>query len=202
MIGDVLVAKKTIVYVGNKDKNFIKLPSFSEMFTFINSKIKIDLLIIDLDMFGKADSFNILNSILTLRETYLTNFKVACLVSEMSDWSLVKEVLSIKINGLIPCENWLGKENENEAINAIIANKQVNHKDMLNLLSKKETKIDFGFTPRQEQIHKLICDRGLSNKTIARTLNISESTVKLHVTCILKKIGAKNRAQMIVFNRK
>ena len=36
---------------------------------------------------------------------------------------------------------------------------------------------------------------GAPNKVIARKLNLSEATVKVHVKAILKKIGASNRTQ-------
>lgn len=37
--------------------------------------------------------------------------------------------------------------------------------------------------------------RGCSNKEIARTLNLHEATIKLHVRGICRKLGAKNRTQ-------
>ena len=39
--------------------------------------------------------------------------------------------------------------------------------------------------------------QGLTNKEIARQLNIQEVTVKLHLSNIYRKIGAKNRAQAV-----
>lgn len=56
-------------------------------------------------------------------------------------------------------------------------------------------------TPRQAQILDLITTRGASNKVIAKTLKISESTVKLHMSAILKKYGCRNRTQLAVFSR-
>jgi DNA-binding NarL/FixJ family response regulator len=50
---------------------------------------------------------------------------------------------------------------------------------------------------KQEQVFKLLRD-GLSNKEIARQLGISEATVKVHVRCIIRKFGAKNRTQVAV----
>jgi DNA-binding CsgD family transcriptional regulator len=57
-------------------------------------------------------------------------------------------------------------------------------------------------TPRQQQIFELIVNRGASNKAIARILNISESTVKLHMTAILKKNSVRSRTQLAVFSKK
>lgn len=55
-------------------------------------------------------------------------------------------------------------------------------------------------TPRQRQIYTLIVEKGASNKAIGRMLGISESTVKLHMTSILKKYGVRNRTQLAVFS--
>jgi DNA-binding NarL/FixJ family response regulator len=51
-------------------------------------------------------------------------------------------------------------------------------------------------TPRQTQILSLISNRGISNKSIALVLKISESTVKTHVGAIMKRYCVKNRTQL------
>lgn len=51
-----------------------------------------------------------------------------------------------------------------------------------------------GLTPRQEQIRALL-RRGMSNKTIAAELGISEGTVKNHITEIFKVLKTSNRTQ-------
>lgn len=56
-------------------------------------------------------------------------------------------------------------------------------------------------TPRQQVILDLICYRGLSNKQIARYMNLSESTVKFHVGHILKKYHLQNRTQLAVLRK-
>lgn len=53
-------------------------------------------------------------------------------------------------------------------------------------------------TPRQSQILQLVKTRGASNKVIARMLNLSESTIKLHLGIIFRKYGVKNRTQLAV----
>ena len=40
--------------------------------------------------------------------------------------------------------------------------------------------------------------KGYSNKEIARTLNLAEGTVKLHVTALLKALGVSNRTQAVI----
>ena len=54
-----------------------------------------------------------------------------------------------------------------------------------------------GLTPRQRTVLSLL-ERGMSNKSIARELDIGEITVKAHVSAILRKLGVENRLQAIV----
>tara|TARA_R100000406_G_scaffold28536_1_gene18420 strand:+ start:1125 stop:1814 length:690 start_codon:yes stop_codon:yes gene_type:complete len=52
-------------------------------------------------------------------------------------------------------------------------------------------------TRKQLQVFERM-SRGDSNKVIAYQLNIAESTVKAHVSAILRKLGANNRVQAIL----
>jgi DNA-binding NarL/FixJ family response regulator len=56
-------------------------------------------------------------------------------------------------------------------------------------------------TSRQKRVLKLLA-AGLSNKRIARELEISEITVKAHVSLILKKLGVANRVQAAIEARR
>ena len=46
---------------------------------------------------------------------------------------------------------------------------------------------------RQHDVMKLIV-RGLSNKEIARTLDLAEGTVKIHVAALFRKLGVQRRS--------
>ena len=52
-------------------------------------------------------------------------------------------------------------------------------------------------TPRQKDVLKLICN-GKSNKEIARELNITLSTIKVHCAAIFKELGVTNRTQAAI----
>ena len=56
-------------------------------------------------------------------------------------------------------------------------------------------------SPREREILALIA-RGDSNKLIARELDIAETTVKIHVQHILRKLGLTSRVQAAVFATK
>lgn len=54
----------------------------------------------------------------------------------------------------------------------------------------------WGLTPRQGQVLRLVAE-GLTNASIARELNCAERTVELHVTHLLTKARASNRASLV-----
>ena len=51
-------------------------------------------------------------------------------------------------------------------------------------------------SPRERQVAELLAE-GASNKLIARDLDISVHTAKFHVTAVLEKLGARNRADAV-----
>lgn len=52
-------------------------------------------------------------------------------------------------------------------------------------------------TPQQLRVLQMVCN-GLLNKQIAHELDVSEATVKTHMTAILRKLGANNRTQAVL----
>ena len=69
--------------------------------------------------------------------------------------------------------------------------------ETMELASHQET----SFTPREiEVLHRL--RQGLQNKIIAFELGISESTVKVHLRNVMKKLHASNRTQVAFMLRR
>ncbi|MEQ1531426.1 MAG: response regulator transcription factor [Methylococcales bacterium] len=52
-------------------------------------------------------------------------------------------------------------------------------------------------TSRQIEVLALMA-RGLANKSIARTLDVAEGTVKLHVAAIMRTLGVRNRTEAVM----
>jgi DNA-binding NarL/FixJ family response regulator len=52
-------------------------------------------------------------------------------------------------------------------------------------------------TPQQMKTLRQIC-KGRANKEISYELNISEATVKTHITAIMGKVGARRRTQVVI----
>lgn len=57
---------------------------------------------------------------------------------------------------------------------------------------------DAQLSPREQEVLTQIA-RGASNKEIARALSIAETTVKIHVQHILRKLGLSSRVQAAVY---
>ena len=51
-------------------------------------------------------------------------------------------------------------------------------------------------TERQRQVATLAC-QGLSNREIAETLSLAESTVKIHLSMIYEKLDVRSRTDLI-----
>ena len=89
------------------------------------------------------------------------------------------------------------------AIQLILAGGTYIPTDLLPFLSKesmqkfKATIANSSLTHRQLEVLELIRN-GLSNKEIARQLDISEATVKAHVTVVLKSHGVSSRTKLLV----
>jgi DNA-binding NarL/FixJ family response regulator len=56
-------------------------------------------------------------------------------------------------------------------------------------------------TPQQLKILSLVCE-GKLNKQIAFDLSIAETTVKAHITAILRKLGVSSRTQAVLIAQK
>ncbi|MBU0602695.1 MAG: response regulator transcription factor [Gammaproteobacteria bacterium] len=62
---------------------------------------------------------------------------------------------------------------------------------------RQQTAADIGLTERQAEVLTLMV-QGKPNKEICRELNLAEGTVKVHITAILKALGASNRTQAVL----
>ncbi len=91
-----------------------------------------------------------------------------------------------------------------DSLNDISKGNIVVAKDMVHLLAQvlkselnDEKNIFQKLSPREQGVACLIAD-GLNNKLIAKELNISDGTVKLHVKSILKKTVCSSRVEVAV----
>lgn len=60
-----------------------------------------------------------------------------------------------------------------------------------------DTISNYKLSIREKEVLKLVV-KGMSNPNIAERLSISDSTVKAHVSSILRKMAVKNRIEAVV----
>ena len=68
------------------------------------------------------------------------------------------------------------------------------------LLPTADARPDETLSPREEQVVRLLA-QGLANKQIARSLGISERTVKVHVSSIFRRLGVADRTSAALWSR-
>jgi DNA-binding CsgD family transcriptional regulator len=113
------------------------------------------------------------------------------------DITVIRELRKHKILGIVPSVDSFNSEECIKAINALLNDQPYWPKAIIDDLAGNISKSkNNALTSRQQEVFDLIANRGLSNKQIARTLNIAESTVKLHVSAIMKNFCVRNRTQL------
>lgn len=160
------------------------------------------------DELNYSTAVDIVNMVRTLSKLVgvKTTIPIAVDISKETKLETVKILQKSEIFGVIPRACDFGWEECEKGTNALWVKIPYWPKHILDQLpgSKKREVSKPGevrLTNRQRQILDLIRERGASNKVIAKTLNISESTVKLHVGIVLKKFNVKNRTQLALFSK-
>ena len=155
------------------------------------------------------DVFNVIGTTSTLSQINIGNTgakwtasqpsPIAMIVYPGEDVKTLKALIGAGIKGIIPGGPTFTYDEKEEAARALLAGERYMPKDILDrLCGKVKKRRHVSLTPRQQQVLSLIRDRGVSNKVIARTLNISESAVKQHMSSIMRKFGVHNRTQLAV----
>lgn len=149
-----------------------------------------------------------INMIMTLcrHTSHNPQMKLAAGAETQCDTSFVKELQHSEISGIIPSLPGVAYDKIIYAIRELVNGRTHWAKSVTDIVSQTDDTnthhIASGsyvhLTPRQEQVQSLLCNRGLSNKKIASVLHISESTVKIHISAILKAVGVRNRTQLVL----
>ena len=166
--------------------------SLAEALNALEHHSSFDLALLDL----KIPDANGFDGLLKLRTLYPRLPIVV--VSGHEDRDIIKTALSYGIGGFIPKST--RKDELTDAIKSVIEGNiflPVGLQDNDNQVTaeKPETTAEIAsFTPQQLRVIGMIRD-GLLNKQIAYELNVSETTVKAHVSKILRKLGVTNRTQ-------
>lgn len=159
--------------------------------------LKPDIILLDLNM-DKVDGLK------TLQNLKAANIKSRIIILTVSDNE--KDIVSTLRAG---ADGYLLKDMEPEDMLArlhqaveghIVLSQKVSELVVRGLHeeAQSESRNNAELTGREEQILNLIA-KGLSNKHIARDLNIVEGTVKVHVKHLLRKLNLRSRVEAAVW---
>ena len=162
----------------------------------------IDVLLLDL-VLPNGKSFKLLES--TIID--YPEMKVAMLTAS-EDVNDVRKCMDFGASAFITKTS--GKTNLVNALRQVIAGGVYISPDLIDKINESQAdgssgsedakKID-SLTNRQKEVLELVC-KGSSNKEIANLLGLSDNTVKIHVTAILKSLEVSNRTQAVLFANK
>lgn len=169
--------------------------TFDETLAAIESKQDFDLLILDLNMPGSNDLYGLIS----IRERF--PLLPVVIVSAYENVEIVSRAIGHGASGYIPKS--LSIDAISEALNSIIEGDiwiPEQYRGKLNELQSEEKSLAdkiSDLTPQQYRVLHFIRE-GWLNKQIAHELNVTEATIKAHVTVILRKLGVNNRTQAVV----
>lgn len=184
----------------------IEVSSFDEALEQLETDTSISLALLDLSMPGMAGT----GSLQEVRNCY-PDIQVA-VVSASERRQDVLETLAVGAHGYVPKS--LSDDGITEALESILSGSVYAPKLLTTTddgaaqsgaaegLSDIDLKAAMArLTPRQNDVLQLIV-QGKSNKEIARALEIAEGTVKIHLTALLRHLGARNRTQAVAIASK
>lgn len=161
-----------------------------------------DVLIIDADLLDSNDAvFNQIKDIgsksLIVGHNWSEDKQIHALVSGMSGYCEHEDALIVLVKAIASIAKgdiWLQRHLIPKVIGQLVslANAQTNPPEKIHLNNNLQL-----LTHRERDVAKMICTGG-SNKAIASLLNISERTVKAHLTSIFQKLDIQDRLQLAI----
>lgn len=182
------------------DAPILEAASFTQLLEFIQAEPQVELVLLDLTMPGNKG----LTGLTSLRSRYpdilvvvvSANEQIATIRQAMAfgasayiPKSMPLAELQFAVHAVLAGDTWL-PEHLRDAVQAEPSNEHLDFAQRLEQL-----------TPQQFRVLECLAD-GLLNKQIAYELNVQETTIKQHVSAILRKLNVINRTQAgVVFKQ-
>lgn len=161
--------------------------SIKEAFDFSESGV--DIILLDIHMPG----LNGIDGIKPIRDKF-SNVPIIIL-SASSEVSQMQKARKLGASGFMNKASLA--EEMVSSISRVLDGKTCFPDDIDSHAVDSKTSIGNALTPRQVEVLIYLCE-GKSNKLIARELEMSENTVRVHVSAILSTLGAVNRSEAIL----
>ncbi|MFD1197855.1 response regulator [Brucella gallinifaecis] len=177
-----------------EETEIIEVGDFDAVKQHAAERDDIDLLLLDLTMPGGTG----LSGLVTLKA--LQPALPVIIVSATDDAATIRHAIELGASGFI--SKSASMEAIGEAIHAVLAGDIWTPSDIdLDQAHDPETEALIArirtLTPQQSRVLTMLA-AGLLNKQIAYELNVSEATVKAHVSAVLQKLGVDSRTQAVI----
>ena len=174
--------------------------SLSGAVQHLNNGLKPDLVLIDLA--GGNDSDNDIDSLQQLRQAN-AELRIVVLANDLSSRRLA-QCLSAGADGYLLKD--MSSEALAQSLRLVLLGEKVFPTHLAPLLVNGSFDLTLSLKPpsapglSEREVQILSClVNGLSNKTIAKRLDLTEGTVKIHLKGVLRKLNVRNRTQAAVW---
>lgn len=159
----------------------------------ISNDTAYDLVLLDYSMPG-------MNGLEGLSKALEMSFgRPVAVMSGTADKSVAQDAIDAGAIGFLP--KTMAAKSLVNAIRFMIMGETYVPVDFINAeVAEVETPLSKLLTAREMQVLKGLC-RGLSNKELARELELQEVTIKLHVKTLCRKLNAKNRTHAAMLGK-
>jgi DNA-binding NarL/FixJ family response regulator len=177
-----------------EDCEFLEAGDFDSVKALIAANVDADLVLLDLTMPGASG----LSGLVALRG--LDASLPTIVVSAHDDPETIRRSLELGASGFI--SKSASTEEIRNAVSAVLAGGvhtpagidlgTEGDPEISDLIRRLQT-----LTPQQSRVLGMIGE-GMLNKQIAYELNVSEATIKAHVSAVLQKLGVDSRTQAVI----
>jgi DNA-binding NarL/FixJ family response regulator len=172
----------------------VEAGTFDEARTAVLSNQDTDVMLLDLAMPGISG----FSGLMALRAEFYSLPIIIC--SATDDSTTIRRALELGASGFISKSSGIDEIrsaiqtvlNGDIASPALLDGEQEQDAELAELMARLKT-----LTPQQNRVLGMLCE-GLLNKQIAYALNVSEATIKAHVSAILLKLKVDSRTQAVV----
>lgn len=190
-------ALESAVCSANPDADILQATSIGEALEVLSSTHQIDLILLDLSMPGTTG----LSGLVQIRNSFPKSPIVV--VSSYEDPQIVSSALLLGASGYIPKS--ASKREIANSITEVLRGSIYVPRKILDSAKARHTRTDVkellarlrNLTPQQLRVLDML-RIGLQNKQIAYNLKICETTVKIHVSEILRKLKVLSRSNAII----
>ncbi|WP_369742641.1 response regulator [Pseudidiomarina sp. PP-1MA] len=178
----------------------LEAANFQQLLELLAKNSQIELVLLDLTMPGNRG----LTGLVSLRHRYPEVLVVV--VSANEQVTVMRQAMNYGASAYIPKS--LPLVELQQAVQVVLAGETWLPEHLLAAVSADETDASADFaqrleqlTPHQYRVLECLAD-GMLNKQIAYELNVQETTIKQHVSAILRKLNVINRTQAgVVFKQ-